>query len=313
MSHRAGRVRHLASAGLRHRAAHLVRNSAGASLWHPLGAADRLLDDFRAPDLATADGRRTLNLNGSAAAGLVGAAAAAILSPRSRVLHTFVDDRSGDALADGLPLAAADIDVLRLGAGTADGIADVLVARLGHDFAGGVALITPAGLHDWLADGVADVAVAGLIARLANVVALVAPAGLHARDADGVSLVAVAGLIAGDAHRAGLVAPAGLSHWAADGVAFVAVAGLVAGPRAADGNLLALLIVDRLVADFFTAVPNDILDRLVASRALLLSLAQIAARGARRRWAAVVAGRSAIAGMRDLNACQQKEQDSQQN
>ena len=249
-------------------------------------------------------------MNGAATAGLVGAAAVAILAPRSGVLHALVHDRAGDALADGLPFAAADVDVLCLGAGTADGVANVVVASLSHDFAGRVALIAPAGLHARLADGVADVAiarliarladvvaliaparlrdrfadgvaniaVARLIARLADVVALVAPAGLHAGDADGVGLVAVAGLIAGNAHRAGLVAPASLSHWTADGVALVPIAGLIAGARAADRNLLALLVVDRLVADLFATVPHDFLDRLVASRALLLSLAEIATR-----------------------------------
>lgn len=281
MSHRAGRVRHFASAGLRHGAANLVRDSASASLWNPACAADRLLDGFWAPHLAAADRRRALDLNGAAAAGFVGAAAGAgVLAPRSGVLHAFVDDRAGDALADGFPLAAADIDVLRLGAGAANGVADVFVASLGHDFAGRVALISPAGLCDWLADGVADVAVASLIARLADVVALVAPARLRAGDADRVGLVAVAGLIARHAHRADLVAPASLSHWLADGVALVAIAGLVTGLRAADRNLLALLIVHGLIANFFAAVPHDFLDRLVAGRALLLSLAEIAARRA---------------------------------
>ena len=218
-------------------------------------------------------------MNGAAAARLVGAAAGArILAPRALVLHALVHDRAGDALADGLPFAAADVDVFRLGAGAADGVADVLVTRLGDHFAGRVALIAPARLHARLADCVADVAVAGLIARLADVVALVAPAGLHAGDADGVGLVAVAGLVAGNAHRAGLVAPARLSHWAADGIALVPIAGLIAGARAADRNLLALLVVDRLVADLFATVPDDFLDRLVASRALLLSLAEIATR-----------------------------------
>jgi hypothetical protein len=277
LSHRASRVRHFASTGLRHRAADLVGDSAGAGLGNPARAADRLLDRFRAPDLAAADGRRALNLNRAAAAGLESAAASAgVLAPGSGVLDALVHDRAGDALADRFPFAAADIDVLRLGAGAADGVADVFVARLGNHRASRVALIAPAGLRDRLADGVADVAVARLIARLADVVALVAPARLHARNADGVALVAVAGLIARHAHRAGLIAPAGLSHWAADGVALVAIAGLVTGPRAADGNLLALLIIDRLVADFFAAVPHDFLDRLVASRALLLSLAEIA-------------------------------------
>ena len=220
-------------------------------------------------------------MNRPAAARLVSAAAGAgVLAPGSGVLHALIHDRAGDAFADGLPFAAADIDVLRLGAGAADGVADVFVARLGYHFASRVALIAPARLRDRFADGVADIAVARLIARLADVVALVAPAGLHAGDADGVGLVAVAGLIAGNAHRAGLIAPARLSHWAADGVALVAVAGLIAGARAADRNLLALLVVDRLVADLFATVPHDFLDRLVASRALLLSLAEIATRSA---------------------------------
>lgn len=220
-------------------------------------------------------------MNRAAAAGLVSAAAGAgVLAPRSGILHALIHDRAGDALADGLPFAAADIDVLRLGAGAADGVADVFVARLGNHRASRVALIAPTGLRDGFADRVADVAVAGLIAWLAYVVTLVAPASLRAWDADGVSLVAVAGLIARHAHRAGLVAPAGLSHRAADGVALVAIAGLVTGPHAADGNLLALLIVDSLVADFFAAIPHDVLDRLVASRALLLSLAEIATRSA---------------------------------
>ena len=248
-------------------------------------------------------------MNRAAATGLVGAAAGAgVLAPSSGVLHALIHDRAGDTLADGLPLAAADIDVLRLGAGAADGVADVFVACLRNHRASRVALVAPARLRDRFADGVADVAVAGLIARLADVVALVAPARLHAGDADGVALVAVAGLIARHANRASLIAPAGLSHWAADGVALVAIAGFVAGPRAADGNLLALLIVDRLVADFFATVPHDFLDRLVASRALLLSLAEIATRSAGGSRAAVVAGRSTVSGLSDLRPRQEQEQ-----
>jgi hypothetical protein len=163
-------------------------------------------------------------------------------------------------------------------------------------------------LRDRFADGVADVAVASLIARLADVVALVTPARLHAGNADGVVLVTVAGLIARHAHRAGLVTPAGLSHRAADRVALVAIAGLVTGPSAADRDLLALLIVDRLVADLFATVPDDFLDRLVASRAALLSLANIGTRSTGGSWAAVVAGRSAVSGLSDLRPRQEQEQ-----
>ena len=301
LSHRAGRVRHLASTCLRHCAADLVRDAAGPSLWNPTRVADRLLDRFRAPDFAAADGRRALHLNGAAAAGLVRAAASAgILAPGSGILHALVHDRPGDALADRLPFAAANIDVLRLGAGATDGVADVFVASLGHDFAGRVALVAPARLRDRLTDGVADISVTRLSDRLANVVALVTPAGLHARDADGVVLVAVARLIARHADRTGFVAPAGLSDRAADGVALVPIAGLVASARAADRHLLALLIVDGLIADLFATIPYDVLDRLVAGRALLLSLAKIATRSTGGSRAAVVAGRSAISGLGEL-------------
>lgn len=213
-------------------------------------------------------------MDGAAATGLVGAATSAgVLAPTSWILDTLVDDRARHTLADGLPFTAADINVFRLGAGLANGVADVFVTSLGHDFAGRVALVAPAGLHARLADSVADVAIARLIARLANVVALVTPARLHAWDADGVGFVAIARLIARHAHRAGLVAPARLRDRSTDGVTLVAIAGFVAGLRAADGNLLALLIVNRLIADLFAAIPHDILDRFVASRALLLSLA----------------------------------------
>ena len=67
----------------------------------------------------------------AATTGFVGAAAGAgVLAPRSGVLHALVHDRARDAFADGLPLAAADVDVFCLGAGTANGVADVFVARL---------------------------------------------------------------------------------------------------------------------------------------------------------------------------------------
>ena len=281
LSHRASRVGDFASAGLRHRAADLVGDSAGARLWNPFGAADSLFDDFRAPDLAAADSRRALNLNRAAAAGLVGAATGAgILAPRSGILHALVHDRTGDALTDRLPFAAADIDVFCLGTGTANGVANVFVACLRHDFAGRVALVAPARLHARLADRVALISIARLVAWLTDVVALIAPARLRAGDTDGVGFIAIAGLIARHTRRAGLVAIAGLSHWAADGVALVAVASFVAGLRAADRNLFALLIVDSLVTDLFAAVPHDFLDRLVAGRTLLLSLTEITARRA---------------------------------
>ena len=251
-------------------------------------------------------------MNGAATAGLVGAAAVAILAPRSGVLHALVHHRAGDALTDGLPFTAADVNIFRFGAGTADGVADVFVAGLGDHFAGRVALIAPARLRAGFADGVTDIAVARLIARLADVVALISPAGLHARNTDGVVFVAVACLIARNAHRTGLVAPARLSHGTADGVALIAIAGLVASPSTADRDLFALLIVDRLIADFLAAIPHDVLDCLVAGRALLLSLAKFAARSAGGNWTAVVTGPSAVSGLSDMASRQQQEQHAQQ-
>ena len=106
-------------------------------------------------------------MNRAAAAGLVSAAAGAgVLAPGSGVLHALVHDRAGDAFADGLPFAAADIDVLRLGAGAADGVADVFVARLRNHFARRVALVAPARLRDRATGRVSLIAVASLVAGL---------------------------------------------------------------------------------------------------------------------------------------------------
>ena len=78
-----------------------------------------------------------------------------------------------------------------------------------------------------------------------------------------------------------------MSHGTANGVALIAIAGLVASPSTADRDLFALLVVDGLIADFLAAIPHDVLDCLVAGRALLLSLAKFAARSASGSWTAV--------------------------
>jgi hypothetical protein len=244
-----------------------------------------------------------------AAAGLISAATGAgVHRPRSGTLHTFRDDRPRDALADRLPLAAADVDVFGLGAGTADRVTDVAIARLRHDMTGRVALVAPASLSDRPTDGVANVTMASLIARLADGVALVAPARLHARAADGVALVAITCLVAGDANGANFVTPAGLSDRPADGKALITVAGFVAGLRAADRHLFADLIINGVAADFLAAIPDDFLDRLVAGGATLLGGTHVATGRAGRCRTAGIAGRAAVSRFGDTSARQQQEQ-----
>lgn len=223
-------------------------------------------------------------------------------------MHTFFDDRTGNALGNRLPFTAADIDAFRLGVRPANGVAHVAIACLRDGTTGRVTLIAPAGLRHRAADGVAAIAVACLIARLADRVALITPAGLHTRHTNGVALVAVARLVARHANCAALVAPAGLRHWAAAGIALIAVAGFIAGLGAADRILLADLIIDRLAADFLTTVPHDFLKSFVASRAASFGLAQITTWGTCGGRAAVVAGRSTITRLGGVSSRQQQEQ-----
>ena len=281
MNHVAGRVRDLASTRNRHAAADLIRHAAGADFRHPASAADRLSNDFRAPDFAAADRRRALHFNHLAAAWLCIAATVFATAGAARIRNTLFDDRAGNAFLNRLPFATANFHPLGFRAGLAHGVADVFVTRLRFRLIGRVALIAITGLSHRSADGVADVAVASLVARFADGVALVAPARLRAGDADGVALIAIAGLVARDADRGALIAPARLRAGPADGVAFVAIAGVMHGLGAADRNLLADLVIDRLAADFFATIPHDLLDRFVTGRAALTGLAHVAARRAR--------------------------------
>lgn len=185
------------------------------------------------------------------------------------------DDRARDAFLNRLPFAAADFHPLGFSAGLTNCIADVLVARLRLHLVSGVAFVAVAGLSHRSADGVADVAVASLIARFADGVALVTPTRLGAGDTHSVALIAIAGLIARYADRGALVSPAGLRTRLANCVALVAIAGIMHGFCAANRDLFADLVIDRLAADFFATIPHDLLDCFVAGRAALAGLAHV--------------------------------------
>ena len=190
-------------------------------------------------------------------------------------MHALIHHRAWHTFGDGFPFTTADINVLRLGDRTADGVTNISIAGFCHDFASRVALITPASLSDWSADGVALIAVASRVTWFADCVALISPARLHARNTDCVALIAVARLVTRHFDSADFIAPASLRHWTANRVGFVAIAGFVASPRAANWDLFANLIIDGLAANFFTTIPDNFLHRLVASCAATLCLAQI--------------------------------------
>src|SRR5262249_49838534 len=138
LNHRAGRIRNLAAAALLLHVAHRIRNAlrdgardliaagvrdlAVMAFMHVPRARNLPLLDARAPDLPVADRRRAL-YRSPATRGRRGVAA--------WCRGGAATGRAGDAFLDGLPVARADVDALRLANRAASGVADVAIFCLG--------------------------------------------------------------------------------------------------------------------------------------------------------------------------------------
>ena len=229
-----------------------------------------------------------------AAAGLVDAAAAVFVeAERTGVAHTAVDDRTGDAFLDDLPLAAADVLTPGFGDRTTHGVTDILVAGLGFGAVTGAADVAIAGLVVWLANLVADIAVASLVAGLADRVTDIAVAGLVAGLADLAADRAVAGLVVRDSHRVTATAVAGLVTRLADRVALVPVAGLIHIAMALDRHLFDAGVHHRLAFLILLSTPDRLADRLVATTVTGAGLTVVLTRLAAFRWAMSIAAHPA--------------------
>ena len=263
---RASRVRHLLRVAVGNPAAGRARHLAVLDFADPTGAAHLAGVGLRNPDLLAAHAGRALDLFGPAAAGLIDAAAAVFVeAERAGVSDTAIDDRTGDAFLDDLPLAAADVLAPGFGDRTTDGVTDILVGGLRVSAVTGTADVAIAGLVVWLADRVADVAIAGLVAGLADRVADIAVAGLVARLANLAADRAVAGLVARLADGVTDVAVTGLVTRLADRVALIPIAGLVNRALALDRHLFDAGVHHRLTLLVLLGTPHGLLHGLVAT------------------------------------------------
>jgi hypothetical protein len=273
-----------------------------------LCAADLLLHDLGAPHFAAAGRPGALNLNGSAATGLVHTAArAGIPFPSTRIADTLFNNRTGDVLCYGFPFAAIHVHVFGYGDWLANRVAVIPIAGLGHGLVRRARHVAVASLVTRLADRVDTVFVTSLVGRLADRVALVAVTGFVTRLANLAGDRAITGLVTRLADLAGDRAIASLVARLANRVALIAIASLVDVLVTGHRDLLTNCIVHGLAAGVRLLFPNNFFDCLVARLARLLGGTVVAAGSTSTRRTAIIAGRSAVACVSDPTACDHQE------
>ena len=226
-----------------------------------------------------ADGAAGLLAYGLAATGGMNTTGlASIPTPGSWITDMSLQDRTGDLLRFGHPIAGADLNLFCFTNGFTNRVTDVAVARLRFGAISRTANVTVLRLADRFGDVAADVAVAGLVDRLANGAADIAVTGLVAGLANRAADFLVAGLEAGLADRATDVAVARLINGSAGRVALIAVTCFVNIPCAGHRELFGALIINRAAASDGPLIVDRFTNRLVAGSAAALRCTVVSTR-----------------------------------
>jgi hypothetical protein len=280
LSHRANRVRNLLGASLLDRVARLisnstssrhgdhfanrVRNLATLDFTHHASAHDSLLSNFGAPHALACCWPRVMDaFVASATRSVHRLTTIAVVLPTTRSLHAASARSVRGLLHDRSPFTAANVNLLALDDGLANGVTNSAVSNFVARLISRVTFVAIAGLVNRLAYFVAHRLVACFVAWLVDGIALGAVASLRIRDLYRVALGTEARLLDGSSTHAGHVFIANPINRLVYRKALVAITSFVDVASTRDRHLLANGVVNGLVASHLASVVNDFSNRLV--------------------------------------------------